>query len=137
MCTPKITNLSETQCVQECFRATRNRRQRKGLKDESGKQYGSLRVIDLEGDDKGHAKWNCLCSCGEPRIVRSDELRGGLAIACLQCMEKQRKAKRPDARPVDTVSVTWAAVQAEPSDDRLEAGFVMLWWGEPLVGASD
>jgi hypothetical protein len=115
----------------------RNQRQRKGLKDEAGKQYGRLQVIDLATDGKGHARWNCLCSCGEPRVVRSDELRSGVAVACLLCTDKQRRAKKSPSLPVPAISIMWVAVRAQPGGSRQEAGFVMLWWGERLVAASD
>lgn len=55
--------------------------------DISGNIYGKLTVVSFNRrckDKKGKYKyyWNCVCSCGNTTIVRSDGLRGGTTTSC-------------------------------------------------------
>ena len=56
------------------------------VKDESGKVYGYLTVIDRNTDPKnvkdGRAMWNCLCKCGNTCIVSGRLLREGHTTSC-------------------------------------------------------
>jgi hypothetical protein len=47
--------------------------------DLSGQKFGKLTVISK---DKGSAKWNCKCNCGNSTIVRTYSLTGGNSKSC-------------------------------------------------------
>ena len=60
------------------------------LKNEIGNRYGYLTVIErAENDKDGHAKWKCLCDCGNEVIVLGKHLRSGNTKSC-GCYQKQR-----------------------------------------------
>ncbi len=57
------------------------------LKDLTGNVYGRLTVISRAPDklyENGRRKsfWNCLCSCGEPKIIAGDNLKQGDTKSC-------------------------------------------------------
>ena len=45
--------------------------------DLTGEKFGRLTVVERVGRRKGFALWQCVCECGEMRMVRSDVLVGG------------------------------------------------------------
>lgn len=51
-------------------------------KDISGMQFGQLTAIDIAYSDKEYVYWNCVCSCGERRIISGASLRSGNTISC-------------------------------------------------------
>lgn len=51
-------------------------------KDISGQTFGLLRVIDMAYTDKEYVYWNCVCACGERRVVSGASLRSGNTISC-------------------------------------------------------
>lgn len=60
------------------------------LKNEIGNRYGYLTVIErAENDKEGHAKWKCLCDCGNEVIVLGKHLRSGNTKSC-GCYQKSR-----------------------------------------------
>jgi len=53
------------------------------IKDEIGKKYGRLLVVEYAGIDKyTHAQWKCICDCGDETIVSGTNLRKGGTKSC-------------------------------------------------------
>lgn len=49
----------------------------------SGMRFGKLTAIEKVGKDKKNAVlWNCLCDCGNKKIVSSTSLRGEITRSC-------------------------------------------------------
>ena len=62
--------------------------------DLTGKTFGRLTVISRAENDKHHcAQWNCLCSCGNKKVVGGQALRRGLTVSC-GCYHKDELKKR-------------------------------------------
>lgn len=58
-------------------------------KDEVGKKYGRLTVIERAGSNaSGYALWKCKCDCGNECIARGDCLRSGQTKSC-GCLRKE------------------------------------------------
>lgn len=51
---------------------------RHNFKDETGKKYGKLLVIERVENKGGRAFWKCQCDCGKITIVKGASLRTGL-----------------------------------------------------------
>lgn len=50
--------------------------------------FGRLTVISTAGRDRwGQAIWNCMCSCGEIRIITGRDLRRGATKSC-GCLQR-------------------------------------------------
>lgn len=63
-------------------------------KDETGKRYGRLVVLEYAGSTKnGKATWLCQCDCGEKATVQGHYLRSGWTQSC-GCLHKEVAAKR-------------------------------------------
>lgn len=53
------------------------------LKDEVGKKYGLLTVIEqAPSNENGNAQWLCQCECGAKTIVLGNNLRNGNTKSC-------------------------------------------------------
>lgn len=53
------------------------------IKDETGKRYGKLTVIERAPDlQPGVARWRCLCDCGKETEVNGAHLRNGNVQSC-------------------------------------------------------
>ncbi len=64
------------------------------FKDESGKKYGRLSVIERGSTtNDGQIRWVCLCECGNRKEVRGPELRKGKTSSC-GCLNKEINSKR-------------------------------------------
>ena len=54
--------------------------------DLTGKRFGKLTVVSIDPDyvpqSGRHAKWLCLCDCGNYRSVQSNHLKDGSQTAC-------------------------------------------------------
>lgn len=60
------------------------------VKDETGKQYGYLKVIERAENSKDRkARWKCICRCGKEVIVLGKKLRNGDTKSC-GCYQKER-----------------------------------------------
>ena len=58
------------------------------LKDLSGSRFGKWLVIDRAPDMKAQTYWNCVCDCGNHRIVAAASLVRGLSKSCgCLCLE--------------------------------------------------
>ncbi len=63
-------------------------------KDETGKRYTRLLVLEHVGSDKHHNKvYRCQCDCGELRNVSGNDLRTGNTKSC-GCLSRENSAKR-------------------------------------------
>lgn len=55
-------------------------------KDETGKRYGILTVLEQAGVSanrkSGHAMWRCKCDCGNIKVVSANHLRQGQVKSC-------------------------------------------------------
>lgn len=61
--------------------------------------YGRLTAIQPAGKDKwGNMRWECICECGNTRIVSSRSLRSGNTQSC-GCFQKQQASKRGEQHP--------------------------------------
>lgn len=71
------------------------------LKDETGKTYGRLKVIERYDPEKHGdfhpsclgAYWLCQCECGEKAIVYGGALRKGQTHSC-GCLRREATAER-------------------------------------------
>lgn len=61
------------------------------IKDMTGKTFGRLTVIKLDGFDKrGEAYWLCKCICGKKKVVSGNKLRSGNTRSCGCFREENR-----------------------------------------------
>jgi hypothetical protein len=64
------------------------------FKDRTGKEYGRLIVISHEGKDhRNKHLWRCKCSCGNEKVVVSDNLSSGKSKSC-GCLLKEFLLRR-------------------------------------------
>lgn len=63
---------------------------RKKIKDLTGKKFGMLTVIGLQDTDSRKTYWVCQCDCGNIKVVRSDSLKSGAIRSC-GCMKKAQE----------------------------------------------
>ena len=53
------------------------------LKDLTGKRFGRWTVVSRgENDSGGWPRWNCVCKCGEKRLVPGNSLKNGRSKSC-------------------------------------------------------
>jgi hypothetical protein len=75
------------------------RRSHPRFRDETGKHYGLVEVIErVENSPHGNAQWRCRCACGNIFIASGISLRSGYADSC-GCTRGQRKPKQEMPRP--------------------------------------
>ena len=75
--------------TQSCGCLGNENRSKKNIKDELGKRYGKLLVVEYAGSNKGIAQWKCKCDCGNYCIVRGVHLRFGRIMSC-GCLGKSK-----------------------------------------------
>lgn len=63
---------------------------RKKIKDLTGKKFGMLTVIGLQDTNSRKTYWVCQCDCGNIKVVRSDSLQSGAIRSC-GCMKKAQE----------------------------------------------
>lgn len=61
--------------------------------DLTGKIFGRLTVLSLEGELNGHLSWRCKCECGAEKDVRGKHLRYGNVKSC-GCFNAEETSKR-------------------------------------------
>ncbi len=62
-------------------------------KDLTGLFFGGLEVIKPAGRDRNYnPMWECLCGCGQTKLVRRCNLIGGHTKSC-GCMTKQKQSE--------------------------------------------
>lgn len=52
------------------------------FRDETGNQYGRLKVVKLHGRKDGQVIWDCICDCGRTVFVPTHSLRAGNTSSC-------------------------------------------------------
>lgn len=62
--------------------------------DITGQRFGKLVVLG-KGESKGPGRttWNCLCDCGNKKIIRGDALKSGYTKSCGQCLRNEKAIK--------------------------------------------
>ena len=61
------------------------------LIDLTGQTFGMLTVINRAANvSSGKTAWNCKCSCGNEKIIRTGDLRAGKIVSC-GCYGKQKR----------------------------------------------
>ncbi len=82
------------------------------FKDETGKRYGILLVVDRSRNNLySNATWNCICDCGKRAVVTGVSLRRGDTKSC-GCIARNR----------GNHTVVEAEVLAEKAQAMLESG---------------
>jgi hypothetical protein len=66
---------------------------KKVLIDMTGQKCGRLTVISRAENKGTRAYWNCLCECGNTKIVEGKRLRAGKTQSC-GCIRKETSAKQ-------------------------------------------
>jgi hypothetical protein len=64
------------------------------IKDISNQKFGKLLVIKFDSVDNGNSKWNCLCDCGNEKIVRAMDLKSHTVQSCGCLVKELRSHKR-------------------------------------------
>ena len=62
------------------------------LDDLTGRRFGRLFVLGRGPNSEckaQHPRWNCVCDCGNERLVRSYNLREELTKSC-GCMKREK-----------------------------------------------
>ena len=87
-----------------------------------GQKFFTLTVIADAGNDKGgRSLWNCLCTCGNRTVVKTNSLMMGNTQSCgcgnsskgLKWMHKDKKEIRVKQTDVETrLAEGWALGQA-------------------------
>lgn len=66
-----------------CLRKDKiTQRNKKNIKDKTGKRYGLLTCISHKGSLRNHAAWLCKCDCGNKIITDSGSLEAGYIVSC-------------------------------------------------------
>lgn len=73
------------------------------MKDETGKRYGRLTVLDRVYYPSALAYWRCKCDCGNTVMICGVHLRDGRTKSC-GCLRKETaaatgRASRGQSRP--------------------------------------
>lgn len=63
------------------------------VKDITGKRFGMLTVIELDSRKLTATLWNCLCDCGNKKVVRKSNLVTGQTKSC-GCLSAELASKR-------------------------------------------
>ena len=50
--------------------------------DLTNQDFGYWHVINRAENQNGHVAWNCICKCGEKRIVLGQSLKNGSSLSC-------------------------------------------------------
>lgn len=63
------------------------------MQDLTGKRFGRLVVFGLAYKKPPTIYWNCICDCGESRVVAAGNLRRGLTRSC-GCLSREKASER-------------------------------------------
>ncbi len=58
--------------------------------DLTGNVYGKLKVVSFAGRIEGHSYWDCVCECGNSKIVEAYKLKTGNTSSC-GCFQKESR----------------------------------------------
>ncbi len=62
--------------------------------DLSGREFGRLKVLNLEKKHNHHLIWKTVCDCGDTRLVRTASLNSGAVTQCSGCTRVSINPKR-------------------------------------------
>lgn len=69
------------------------------IKDLTGKIYGTLTVISFAGHKKDRPCWNCVCTCGNSKAIRSNALVKAKSCGCYR-YDRKCRVKHGDSKGV-------------------------------------
>lgn len=69
----------------------------KKFTDLTSKTFGRLSVIERSPSKSGRTMWDCICSCGNSKTVRSEHLTNGRTESC-GCIKKEQMVKHGMSR---------------------------------------
>lgn len=83
------------------------------IDDMTGKYFGDLFVSRRVGSDsQSRSLYECICSCGNIEIVRTDNLRGykshGARLACRNCLHKASNGERWVKSKLDLLKIPYS-----------------------------
>lgn len=58
------------------------------IRNLEGQRFGKLTVIDKDLEITRHARWNCICDCGNKTTVYEFNLLEGKSQSCRRCIRK-------------------------------------------------
>lgn len=68
------------------------------VKDLTGQHFGRLTVISYAGTNKyNRSMWNCVCSCGNRKVVDSNSLQKGATRSC-GCLDREAHITSPNRK---------------------------------------
>lgn len=106
------------------------------LIDLTGKTFGRLTVLGRSHKDRfGIWQWNCICSCGEKRIINGQSLRRGKTNSC-KCLQRE-KLKLPERREQCRLRNLGKKLSEETKGKLSEAnkGIIKPWLNSPETAA--
>jgi hypothetical protein len=62
--------------------------------DLTGRRFGCLVVVRLDGRRGKVRTWECLCDCGRSKVIRGGDLTGGATTSCRGCVEQSMIGSR-------------------------------------------
>jgi len=69
------------------------------LQKMEGRTFSELTVIKYTHSEKGRRFYECICSCGKPRIVAGNALRFSSVKRCLSCLSDIHKTHGMEGTP--------------------------------------
>lgn len=60
--------------------------------DLSGRTFGMLKVLELNGSRNERAEWRCLCECGNTKLATAYYLKSGVTTSC-GCITKKKRSQ--------------------------------------------
>jgi hypothetical protein len=89
------------------------------MKSAMQNKYGRLMPIKHIGaiNKSGHRYWECLCECGNTKIVSQSNLRSGAVLSC-GCLQKERAAlaKKTHGSSGTSTYETWCSMKKRCSN---------------------
>lgn len=85
-------------------------------KNEVGKKYGKLTVLEMapQRDNHGRIQWVCQCDCGTIKTVPGDRLRSGNTQSC-DCLSGVSKGEQKIINILDDAKITYVK-EYKPSE---------------------
>lgn len=63
------------------------------LKDLTGREFGRLKVSNIDHQKNGYTYYKCRCSCGKTKVIRGTSLTSGVVGSC-GCLRGERGRQR-------------------------------------------
>lgn len=103
--------------------------------DLKGRRFGRLTVISLaDKQTGGHAKWNCLCDCGNMTIANSGDLKSEQKQSC-GCLHHELTIKRNTSERMRELSrIAWAKDDGTRRQQITQLGLNSKGENNPMYG---